>query len=145
MILDSNSILNRAFFGMPPLTTKAGVPTNAVYGFLNILLKLMEDEKPDGIVAAFDVKEKTFRHAMYEGYKAQRKAMAPELSSQIPIAKQLLDAMGILRIERGGFEGDDIGRESRADSFFGGRDGTAHAGACYVVCGRTGGNSVDFS
>lgn len=108
MILDSNSILNRAFFGMPPLTTKAGVPTNAVYGFLNILLKLMEDEKPDGIVAAFDVKEKTFRHTMYQGYKAQRKAMAPELSSQIPIAKQLLDAMGILRIERGGFEGDDI-------------------------------------
>ncbi len=108
MILDSNSILNRAFFGMPPLTTKAGVPTNAIYGFLNILLKLMEEEKPDGIVAAFDVKEKTFRHTMYQGYKAQRKAMAPELSSQIPLAKQLLDAMGILRIECPGFEGDDI-------------------------------------
>ena len=108
MILDSNSILNRAFFGMPPLTTKAGVPTNAVYGFLNILLKLMEDEKPDGIVAAFDVKAKTFRHTMYQEYKAQRKAMAPELSSQIPIAKQLLDALGIMRIECPGFEGDDI-------------------------------------
>ncbi len=108
MILDSNSILNRAFFGMPPLTTKAGVPTNAVYGFLNILLKLIEEEKPDGIVAAFDVKAKTFRHSMYQGYKAQRKAMAPELSGQIPIAKQLLDALGILRIECEGFEGDDI-------------------------------------
>ncbi len=108
MILDSNSILNRAFFGMPPLTTKAGVPTNAVYGFLNILLKLLQEEKPDYIAAAFDVKEKTFRHHMYDGYKAQRKAMAPELASQIPIAKQLLDAMRIRRLEHPGFEGDDI-------------------------------------
>ncbi len=108
MILDSNSILNRAFFGMPPLTTKAGVPTNAVYGFLNILLKLLQEEKPDYIAAAFDVKEKTFRHHMYDGYKAQRKAMAPELASQIPLAKQLLDAMRIRRLEYPGFEGDDI-------------------------------------
>lgn len=108
MILDSNSILNRAFFGMPPLTTKAGEPTNAVYGFLNILLKLIQDEKPDCIVAAFDVKEKTFRHHMYDGYKAQRKAMAPELAGQIPIAKKLLDAMAIRRLEYPGFEGDDI-------------------------------------
>ena len=108
MILDSNSILNRAFFGMPPLTTKAGEPTNAVYGFLNILLKLIQDEKPDCIVAAFDVKEKTFRHRMYDGYKAQRKAMAPELAGQIPIAKKLLDAMAIRRLEYPGFEGDDI-------------------------------------
>jgi DNA polymerase-1 len=108
MILDSNSILNRAFFGMPPLTTKAGEPTNAVYGFLSILLKLIQDEKPDCMVAAFDVKEKTFRHHMYDGYKAQRKAMAPELSSQIPIAKKLLDAMSIRRLEYPGFEGDDI-------------------------------------
>ncbi len=108
MILDSNSILNRAFFGMPPLTTKAGVPTNAVYGFLNILLKLLQEEKPDYIAAAFDVKEKTFRHHMYDGYKAQRKVMAPELASQIPVAKQLLDAMRIRRLEYPGFEGDDI-------------------------------------
>lgn len=108
MILDSNSILNRAFFGMPPLTTKSGEPTNAVYGFLNILLKLLQDENPDYIAAAFDVKEKTFRHHMYDGYKAQRKAMAPELASQIPLAKQLLDAMAIQRLEYPGFEGDDI-------------------------------------
>lgn len=108
MILDSNSILNRAFYGMPPLTTRSGEPSGAVYGFLNILLKLIAQEKPDCIVAAFDVKAKTFRHELYAGYKAQRKPPAPELVSQIAVAKELLDALRIHRIEQPGFEGDDI-------------------------------------
>lgn len=108
MILDSNSILNRAFYGMPPLTTRSGEPSGAVYGFLNILLKLIAQEKPDCIAAAFDVKAKTFRHELYDGYKAQRKPPAPEFVSQIAVAKELLDALRIHRIEQPGFEGDDI-------------------------------------
>ena len=108
MILDSNSILNRAFYGMPPLTTRSGEPSGAVYGFLNILLKLIAQEKPDYIAAAFDVKAKTFRHELYDGYKAQRKPPAPEFVSQIAVAKELLDALRIHRIEQPGFEGDDI-------------------------------------
>ncbi len=108
MIFDSNSILNRAFFGMPPLTSRDGRPTNAVYGFLNIISRLIDDLKPDFIAAAFDVRAKTFRHKMYEGYKAQRKGMPPELASQMDIAKAMLSAMNIEILEKEGYEGDDV-------------------------------------
>ncbi len=108
MIFDSNSILNRAFFGMPPLTSRDGRPTNAVYGFLNIITRLIDDLKPDYIAAAFDVRAKTFRHNMYDGYKAQRKGMPAELASQMDIAKSLLKSMNIPIFEKEGYEGDDI-------------------------------------
>ncbi|MBE6949457.1 MAG: DNA polymerase I [Ruminococcaceae bacterium] len=108
MVLDGNSILNRAFYGVRPLNTKDGTPTNAVYGFLNILLKLLEDEKPDGLCVAFDLKAPTFRHKMYDGYKAQRKPMPEELAIQMPIIKDVLSAMNIPRLELEGYEADDI-------------------------------------
>ncbi len=108
MIFDSNSILNRAFFGMPPLNSRDGRPTNAVYGFLNIISRLIGDLNPDYIAAAFDVRAKTFRHKMYDGYKAQRKGMPQELAVQMDMAKKLLNAMNIPIFEKEGFEGDDI-------------------------------------
>lgn len=108
LIIDSNSILNRAFYGVRYLSTKDGMPTNAVYGFLNILLKLINEQKPDYICAAFDVKAPTFRHKQYEGYKAQRKPMPEGLALQMPIAKDVLRAMGIKILEKEGYEADDI-------------------------------------
>lgn len=108
MVLDGNSILNRAFYGVRPLNTSDGTPTNAVYGFLNILLKLIDDESPDGLCVAFDLKAPTFRHKMYDGYKAQRKPMPEELAAQMPIIKDVLSAMNIPRLELEGFEADDI-------------------------------------
>ncbi|MBQ3404814.1 MAG: DNA polymerase I [Oscillospiraceae bacterium] len=108
MILDGNSIVNRAFFGVRPLTTRDGLNTNAVYGFLNILLKLMDEEKPDSLCVAFDLKGPTFRHKMYEGYKAKRHAMPEELAEQMPVLKQVLEAMNIPRLELEGYEADDI-------------------------------------
>lgn len=108
LILDANSIINRAFYGIRPLTTKDGTPTNAVYGFINILMKLLNDEKPDYLCAAFDLKAPTFRHKLYDGYKAQRKPMPDELAQQMPIAKNLLRLMGIKILELEGYEADDI-------------------------------------
>ncbi|MDL2289005.1 DNA polymerase I, partial [Oscillospiraceae bacterium OttesenSCG-928-F05] len=108
MIIDGNSLINRAFYGVRPLTTRDGLNTNAVYGFLNILLRLIEDEAPDGTAVAFDRREPTFRHITYEGYKAQRKGMPEELAEQMPVLKDLLDAMGITRYELPGYEADDI-------------------------------------
>ena len=89
LILDSNSILNRAFYGVRYLSAKDGTPTNAIYGFLNILLKLIKEQEPDYICAAFDVKAPTFRHKQYEGYKAQRKPMPEGLAAQMPLAKDV--------------------------------------------------------
>lgn len=108
LILDSNSILNRAFYGVRYLSAKDGTPTNAIYGFLNILLKLIKEQEPDYICAAFDVKAPTFRHKQYEGYKAQRKPMPEELAAQMPLAKDVLRAMGVTILEKEGYEADDI-------------------------------------
>ena len=108
LILDSNSILNRAFYGVRYLSAKDGTPTNAIYGFLNILLKLIKEQEPDYICAAFDVKAPTFRHKQYEGYKAQRNPMPEGLAAQMPLAKDVLRAMGVTILEKEGYEADDI-------------------------------------
>ena len=108
LALDANSIINRAYYGIRPLSTKEGVPTNAIYGFMNILLKLIEDNKPDVIVAAFDLKAPTFRHKMYADYKAGRKPMPDDLRMQIPIMKQVLEYFGCVVLEKEGYEADDI-------------------------------------
>lgn len=116
MVIDGNSILNRAFYGVRPLSTRDGTPTNAVFGFLNILLKLLEEEKPEGLCVTFDVKAPTFRHLAYEGYKAQRKPMPEDLARQLPIIREVLDAMSIPRYELSGWEADDlIGTIARLD------------------------------
>lgn len=108
LILDSNSIINRAFYGIRYLSAKDGTPTNAIYGFLNILIKLVSEQKPDFICAAFDIKAPTFRHKMYSEYKAQRKPMPEGLVKQMPIAKEILSAMNIQILELAGYEADDI-------------------------------------
>lgn len=108
LIFDGNSIANRAFYGVRPLTNGEGLHTNAVYGFLNIVLKFMEEEQPDEAAVAFDLKEKTFRHALYDGYKAKRRDMPGELAEQMPIIHELVDALGIARLSAAGYEADDI-------------------------------------
>ena len=108
MVIDGNSIVNRAFYGVHMLTTSRGQPTNAVFGFLNILQKLVDEERPDALCCTFDLKAPTFRHLQYEGYKAQRKGMPEELASQMPILKDVLDAMRIPRYELEGWEADDL-------------------------------------
>ena len=108
MILDGNSIINRAFFGVRPLNAPDGTPTNAVFGFINILQRLVDTYTPDSLAVTFDLKAPTFRHLQYEGYKAQRKGMPEELAAQMPVLKELLDTMGVPRFECEGFEADDI-------------------------------------
>ena len=108
VLIDGNSIINRAFFGIPPLTNAQGVHTNAVYGFLNILFRILNEENAQYLVVAFDVHEPTFRHKMYEAYKGTRKGMPDELREQVPILKKLLAAMNIKIMEKGGLEADDI-------------------------------------
>ena len=108
LILDGNSIVNRAYYGVRALNAPDGTPTNGVYGFLSILRKLLDEEKPEAVCVAFDLKAPTFRHLRYAGYKAQRKGMPEELAVQMPVLKQVLDAMGILRLELEGFEADDL-------------------------------------
>ena len=108
MILDGNSIVNRAFYGVRPLNAPDGTPTNAVYGFLAILQKLLDEGSPDSLCVAFDLPAPTFRHRQYEGYKAQRKPMPEELAAQMPVLKRVLDAMGVKRLEAAGWEADDI-------------------------------------
>jgi len=109
MVLDGNSIINRAFYGVSQtLTTRAGQPTNAVFGFLNILNKLLQERTPDALCVTFDRKAPTFRHLAYEGYKAQRKGMPDELASQMPIVKEILSAMNIPIYELDGWEADDL-------------------------------------
>ncbi|MGG7058397.1 DNA polymerase I [Clostridium tertium] len=108
LILDSNALLNRAFYAIPELTTSEGIHTNAVYGFVNMLFKMKEELKPDYIVAAFDKKGPTFRHKEYEDYKAGRKKMPSELAEQFPIIKDLLALLSITKYELDGFEADDI-------------------------------------
>lgn len=108
VLIDGHSILNRAFYGVPDLTNSAGLHTNAVYGFLNILFKILDEEKPSNLAVAFDVKQPTFRHKMYEEYKGTRKAMPEELKEQVPLIKEVLTSMGITIVELPGFEADDI-------------------------------------
>ncbi|MDD5603442.1 MAG: DNA polymerase I, partial [Eubacteriales bacterium] len=111
MLIDGNSILNRAFYGLMGrelLRTSDGLYTNAVFVFLNILNKYLEEENPDHICVAFDLKAPTFRHAEYSEYKAGRRAMPAELVMQVPVIKDVLDAMNISRLESEGFEADDI-------------------------------------
>ena len=108
IIIDGNSIINRAFYGVRPLSTMSGIPTNAIYGFMNIMLKYIEDYNPDYLCVAFDLKAPTFRHKMYEAYKAQRKGMPDDLAEQMPHLKELLSAMNILQLSLDGYEADDI-------------------------------------
>ena len=117
MVLDGNSIVNRAFYGVSSnLTTRTGQPTNAVFGFLNILNKLLDEEQPQALCVTFDRKAPTFRHLAYEGYKAQRKPMPEELASQMPILKEVLSALNIPMYELDGWEADDlIGTIARRD------------------------------
>ena len=102
LILDSNSIINRAFYGIRPLNAPDGTPTNAIYGFINILFKLISDYNPDCILAAFDLKAPTFRHKMYSEYKANRKGMPDDLAAQLPIMKDILSYMNIPILEKEG-------------------------------------------
>lgn len=108
LAIDSNSIINRAFYGVKPLTAKDGTPTNAIFGFFNIFLKLLDETSPDAVAFAFDLKAPTFRHKMYSGYKAQRKGMPQELAVQLPIVKDIISALGYKIVECEGFEADDI-------------------------------------
>ena len=108
VLIDGHSILNRAFFGLPDLTNSQGIHTNAVYGFLNIMFKILEEEKPDYLTVAFDVHAPTFRHKMFDAYKGTRKPMADELKQQVPIIKEMLTAMDIKIVEMEGYEADDI-------------------------------------
>lgn len=108
VLIDGHSILNRAFFGIPPLTNSEGLHTNAVYGFLNIMFKILDEEKPDYLTVAFDRSEPTFRHQMFDAYKGTRKPMAQELREQVPVMKEVLQAMGITIVEKPGYEADDL-------------------------------------
>jgi DNA polymerase I len=108
VLIDGHSILNRAFYGLPDLTTSKGEHTNAVLGFINIMLKILEEEKPDYLAVAFDLHHPTFRHEMFTEYKGTRKGMPEELREQVPLMKEVLKAMDITVLEKPGFEADDI-------------------------------------
>ena len=108
LVVDGNSIVNRAYYGIRPLTTKDGQFTHAIYGFMNMLLKIEKDESPDAVAIAFDLKTPTFRHKAYDGYKANRKGMPPELASQMPPLKELLELLGYKIVTAEGYEADDI-------------------------------------
>lgn len=121
VLIDGHSILNRAFYGIPDLTNAEGLHTNAVYGFLNILFKILEEEQPQYLTVAFDVHAPTFRHKMFEAYKGTRKPMLEELRQQVPLMKEMLKAMGVTIIEQAGLEADDllgtIARRSEAEGY----------------------------
>ncbi|WP_044912673.1 DNA polymerase I [Butyrivibrio sp. WCE2006] len=108
LLIDGHSILNRAFYGLPDLTNSEGLHTGAVYGFLNILFRLIDEEQPDYLTVAFDVHEPTFRHKIYAEYKGTRKPMPAELREQVPLMKEVLDSMKVCRMEKAGLEADDI-------------------------------------
>ena len=108
VLLDSNSLLNRAFYALPPMSAVDGRPTNAVYGYVNMLLKIITEAKPTHIIATFDLKAPTFRKKMYSEYKAQRKPMPEELAAQLPIIKDVLASMNINIITLEGYEADDL-------------------------------------
>ncbi len=108
VLIDGHSILNRAFYGIPDLTNSEGIHTNAVYGFLNIMLRILDEEKPQYLTVAFDVKAPTFRHKLFEQYKGTRKPMPAELHQQVPVIKEVLTSMGVKIIELPGYEADDL-------------------------------------
>lgn len=108
LLVDGHSILNRAYYGVPHLTNSKGLHTNAIYGFLNILFKVLDDEKPDYIMVAFDLSAPTFRHKIFDAYKGTRKPMDDELRQQVPVMKEVLKSMGIVLMEKEGYEADDI-------------------------------------
>lgn len=108
VLIDGNSLINRAFYATKLLTTREGVPTNGVFGFTKLLLKIISDIKPAYMVVAFDLKAPTFRHKMFENYKGTRKPMPDELAAQMPIMKSLLSAMNIRMCEKEGYEADDL-------------------------------------
>ena len=108
LLIDGHSILNRAFYGLPDLTNSEDRHTGAVYGFLNILFRILDEEKPKYLTVAFDLHEPTFRHKMYDAYKGTRKPMPEELREQVPLIKEVLTAMGIKIVSKPGFEADDL-------------------------------------
>ncbi|MDR2909531.1 MAG: DNA polymerase I [Oscillospiraceae bacterium] len=129
LAIDGNSVLNRAFYGIRLLTNKEGVPTNGIYGFLTILQRLLQEVEPTAVAVAFDLPAPTFRHKMYDGYKAQRKGMPDDLARQMPLLKELLTALGYKTIECAGFEADDIlGALSRMT-------GENNNGSCVIATG----------
>ena len=111
VLIDGHSILNRAYHGLPDLTNSEGLHTNAVYGFLNIMFKILDEEKPDYLTVAFDVHAPTFRHRMFDAYKGTRKPMDEELRQQVPMIKEMLTAMGIKIVEKEGYEAVQLGFE----------------------------------
>ena len=108
MLIDGNSIVNRAFYGVPLLTNGEGRYTNGVYGFLNIMFRIMEEEKPEYLTVAFDLSAPTFRHKRYEAYKGTRKPMPEELREQVPLIKEVLTAMKVAIVTMEGYEADDL-------------------------------------
>ena len=108
LVIDGNSILNRAYYGIRPLTNKDGLYTHAVYGMITIISKHIDSLKPDYCVVAFDLKAPTFRHKMYDGYKANRKGMPEELAVQLPYAKRCMESLGFKVMSLEGYEADDI-------------------------------------
>ena len=128
LLIDGNSIMNRAFYGIRMLSNKKGAFTNALTGFMNIYMKLLKEEQPDRVGVAFDLKAPTFRHKMYEGYKATRHGMPEELAQQMPVIKELMKALGVVIVEKEGYEADDIiGTLSRA--------ATEGGGECVIMTG----------
>ena len=129
VLIDGHSILNRAYYGVPDLSNARGLHTNAIYGFLNIMFKILEEEHPDYLAVAFDVHAPTFRHQMYEAYKGTRKPMPEELREQVPVMKEMLQAMGITIVEKAGY-GSPPGPEDH--DYGAGRSGggryTGHSG-----------------
>ena len=147
MVLDGNSLANRAFYGIKLLSTRDGQYTNAIYGFLNILQSLVEKERPDALCVTFDLKAPTFRHEMYDGYKATRKGMPEELAMQLPWLQQVIDAMNVPRFALEGWEADDLLGTIAADSYPVGLDISADGQYLFLTSqGRNdrGGNSVDI-
>ena len=108
LILDGNSVINRAYFGVKPLTTRDGLYTHAIYGFLNILERMEKEEQPEAVCVAFDLHGPTFRHLKYDGYKATRHGMPDELAQQMPVLKELLTDLGYRQVTAEGWEADDI-------------------------------------
>ena len=108
LLIDGHSIINRAFYGIPDLTNASGQHTNAVYGFFNIMFKILDEEKPDKLIVAFDVKQKTFRHKMFAEYKGTRKPMPEELREQVPLLQDVLKTMNITIATLPGYEADDV-------------------------------------
>ena len=132
LILDGNSVINRAYYGVKPLTTRDGLFTHAIYGFLNILDRMEKEEQPEAICVAFDLKGPTFRHLQYDGYKATRHGMPEELAAQMPIMKEVLTAMNIPIYTCEGWEADDIiGLPA-----LGGVDGDIHGGKDFLHDGH---------